>query len=229
MSPGSHDATIDLIEAGDVDTSAVTEVFRTPAHYDYHRLLRPDVDEQVCPIKGHERMNLLYCRETAGRGSQWKRSNRATCDRPSEWSSNGPDRGGRRRFRGVTTSTAVGGQGGIPRGATLNVIHTYKPSSTASLETISSAEEADRVLCPQEISRSAGGPSGRRARRRGGRGPCHRKRQHGTDSCREVKRGGHARGQLSRPWRLQEPDAGVSQPAVRSSRGMSSSHHPVRG
>lgn len=62
---GSHDATIDVVEAGsyevgalneqvwksrleagDVATDVVQEVFRTPAYFDYHWLLRPDVDDR---------------------------------------------------------------------------------------------------------------------------------------------------------------------------------------
>lgn len=62
---GSHDATIEVVtagsyevgalneqvwrsrlEAGEVDTDAVVEIFRTPAYFDYHWLARPDVDER---------------------------------------------------------------------------------------------------------------------------------------------------------------------------------------
>lgn len=62
---GSHDATAKLVEAGtyeagvlneavwdermkagEVDTSKVREVFRTPAYHDYHWVVRPDVDER---------------------------------------------------------------------------------------------------------------------------------------------------------------------------------------
>jgi phosphonate transport system substrate-binding protein len=63
---GSHDATIDLVEAGSfeagavneqvwddrlaegsVDTDKVQEVWRTPPYQDYHWLARPDVDERL--------------------------------------------------------------------------------------------------------------------------------------------------------------------------------------
>lgn len=62
---GSHDATAKLVEAGtyeagvlneavwdertkagQVDTSKVHEVFRSPAYHDYHWVIRPDVDER---------------------------------------------------------------------------------------------------------------------------------------------------------------------------------------
>lgn len=62
---GSHDATAKLVEAGtyeagalneavwdervkagQVDTTRVHEVFRTPAYHDYHWVIRPDVDER---------------------------------------------------------------------------------------------------------------------------------------------------------------------------------------
>jgi len=63
---GSHDATIELVEAGSfeagalnsqvwdarveegtVDTSQVVEVFRTPTYYDYHWVVRPDVGDEL--------------------------------------------------------------------------------------------------------------------------------------------------------------------------------------
>lgn len=63
---GSHDATIELvaagsfdagalssqvwdarIEEGEVDTSSVVEVFRTPPYHDYHWVVRPDVGEDL--------------------------------------------------------------------------------------------------------------------------------------------------------------------------------------
>lgn len=62
---GSHDATIELVEAGTfetgalnsqvwdsrveeglVDTSKVTEVFRTPPYYDYHWVAQPSLDDE---------------------------------------------------------------------------------------------------------------------------------------------------------------------------------------
>ena len=62
---GSHDATIELVEAGTfevgalnsqvwdarleegtVDTSKVVEVFRTPSYFDYHWVVRPDLEER---------------------------------------------------------------------------------------------------------------------------------------------------------------------------------------
>jgi phosphonate transport system substrate-binding protein len=62
---GSHDATAKLVEsgsyqagalnaavwdelvkAGEIDTSKVREVFRTPPYHDYHWLARPDLDER---------------------------------------------------------------------------------------------------------------------------------------------------------------------------------------
>jgi phosphonate transport system substrate-binding protein len=62
---GSHDATAKLVEAGsyqvgtlnaavwdervssgEIDTTKVTEVFRTPPYHDYHWLARPDLDER---------------------------------------------------------------------------------------------------------------------------------------------------------------------------------------
>ncbi|MDN5855668.1 MAG: putative selenate ABC transporter substrate-binding protein [Actinomycetia bacterium] len=62
---GSHDATIKLVEAGtyqvgalnaavwderiaagEVDTTRVVEIFRTPPYHDYHWLARPDIDER---------------------------------------------------------------------------------------------------------------------------------------------------------------------------------------
>lgn len=62
---GSHDATIELVEAGtfeagvlneqvwdsrvesgEVDTEAVEEVFRTPSYHDYHWVVRPEVQER---------------------------------------------------------------------------------------------------------------------------------------------------------------------------------------
>jgi len=63
---GSHDTTIKLVEAGtyetgalssavwdartkdgQVDTTKVREVFRTPTYHDYHWLIRPDVDQRL--------------------------------------------------------------------------------------------------------------------------------------------------------------------------------------
>ncbi len=63
---GSHDATWKLVEAGayqvgalnesvwdarvgagEVDTSRVTEMYRTPAYVDYHWVVRPDLDERL--------------------------------------------------------------------------------------------------------------------------------------------------------------------------------------
>lgn len=63
---GSHDATIEVVAAGTyevgalnsqvwddrvaegvVDESAVIEIFRTPAYYDYHWVVRPDLDERL--------------------------------------------------------------------------------------------------------------------------------------------------------------------------------------
>ncbi|MEK9658393.1 MAG: putative selenate ABC transporter substrate-binding protein [Chloroflexota bacterium] len=63
---GSHDATWKLVEAGSyqvgalneavwdarvgagaVDTSKVVEVYRTPSYYDYHWLVRPDLDKRL--------------------------------------------------------------------------------------------------------------------------------------------------------------------------------------
>ncbi|MPZ65848.1 MAG: putative selenate ABC transporter substrate-binding protein [Pseudonocardiaceae bacterium] len=35
------------VEAGEVDTTKVREVFRTPTYYDYHWVIRPDVDERL--------------------------------------------------------------------------------------------------------------------------------------------------------------------------------------
>ena len=62
---GSHDATIELVEAGtyevgalnsqvwdarveagEVDLSRVQELFRTPAYYDYHWVIHPEVDDR---------------------------------------------------------------------------------------------------------------------------------------------------------------------------------------
>ncbi len=62
---GSHDATIDLVEAGsfeagalneqvwssrveagEVDLDRVQEIWRTPAYYDYHWVIRPEVDDR---------------------------------------------------------------------------------------------------------------------------------------------------------------------------------------
>lgn len=62
---GSHDATAKLVEAGtyevgvlnaavwderveagDIDTEKVREIFRTPPYHDYHWLARPDLDEE---------------------------------------------------------------------------------------------------------------------------------------------------------------------------------------
>jgi phosphonate transport system substrate-binding protein len=63
---GSHDATIKLVEAGSfdagalnaqvwdarvkenkVDTKEVSEIFRSPTYYDYHWVIRPDVEKQL--------------------------------------------------------------------------------------------------------------------------------------------------------------------------------------
>ncbi|MEZ5230624.1 MAG: putative selenate ABC transporter substrate-binding protein [Acidimicrobiales bacterium] len=63
---GSHDATIEQVQAGtfetgalnsqvwdsrredgSVDESAVIEVFRTPSYFDYHWVARPDIDERL--------------------------------------------------------------------------------------------------------------------------------------------------------------------------------------
>jgi phosphonate transport system substrate-binding protein len=65
---GSHDATIALVTsgayevgalnstvwdqrlaAGQVDTTKVREVFRTPTYHDYHWLARPDIDDELGP------------------------------------------------------------------------------------------------------------------------------------------------------------------------------------
>ena len=62
---GSHDATIEVVEAGsyeigalnsqvwdtrveagEVDTDAVVEIFRTPTYYDYHWVAHPSIDER---------------------------------------------------------------------------------------------------------------------------------------------------------------------------------------
>ena len=62
---GSHDATIEVVQAGsyevgalnsqvwdarvesgDVDTAAVVEIFRTPTYYDYHWVAHPSIDER---------------------------------------------------------------------------------------------------------------------------------------------------------------------------------------
>ncbi len=63
---GSHDATIEVVsagafevgalnsqvwdtrvEAGEVDTSRVVEIFRTPPYYDYHWVAQPDLDDRL--------------------------------------------------------------------------------------------------------------------------------------------------------------------------------------
>lgn len=63
---GSHDATIEVVsagtfevgalnsqvwdsrvEAGEVDTDRVVEIFRTPEYYDYHWVAQPDLDERL--------------------------------------------------------------------------------------------------------------------------------------------------------------------------------------